>query len=127
MSYMLPSARLEAAIASAAPAYGEIPFNCNDETFVEWQAAGEAVDVSASDGVLRMRASYRVVICSRGGYEKLKVRLYAALLAGGFALAGMPGEIYNDTTQRRQWPIDVEIGYDLIAALDAIAQEEEEA
>lgn len=127
MSYVLPGARLEAAIASVVKAHGEIPYTCDEETFVVWQAADEAAAMSASDEVLRMHARYRVVIYSYGSYEAIKIRLYAALLANGFALAGMPGEIYNETTQRRQWPIDVEISYDLIAALDAIAQEEKKA
>ena len=124
MSYTLPGARLEAAIRSVIRTCGEIPYTCDEETFIMWQASGEAVDMSASDGVLRMRAMYRVVIASCSSYEALKIRLYAALLANGFALVSMPGEIYNETMQRRQWPIDVEISYDLIAALDAIGQEE---
>lgn len=127
MSYMLPAARLEAAIRSVTHSCGEIPYTCSDDTFVMWQTAGESVELPASDEVLRMRASFRVVICSSGDYGALKTRLYVALLTNGFWLASMPGEIYNETTQRRQWPIDVEISYDLIAAFDAIAQEEKEA
>ena len=122
---LLPGKRLESAIRTVTDKCGEIPYTCAEETFVSWQAAGEEIAAAASDGVLRMRASYRVLIFSRGDYEALKIRLYTALLIAGFDLTGMPGEIYNDTTQRHQWPIDVEITYDLVAAYDAIANEEE--
>ena len=124
MHEALPGARLAAAIRSVTPNASEMPYTCAEDTFVAWQRTGEALAASAGDRALRMTAEFRVVILARGDYEKLKLKLYAALLLAGFELAAMPGESYNDTTQRRQWPIDVETVYDLSAAMAADDEEE---
>ena len=124
MTDRTPGARLREAIHAVTPNASEMPYTCAQECFIAWQRGGERIELSASDSALRLCASFRVVIFSRGDYEALKLKLYASLLAAGFSLDAMPGESYNDTTQRRQWPIDVSMTYDLTAALAAVIEEE---
>lgn len=107
---MTPEKDIETIVRGVWAQSGHWPFTAAAEVYIGYRPAQERMQMG-SGRIVRIHAQYDIVIFARRGaaqedMERLRYALYAALIAGGWALAGDPGpETYNAKTEEFMWPV----------------------
>ena len=107
---MTPEMEIAAIIDSVCTDSGHWPYTRDSDLYIGFRPGPESFAMAANRPV-RVQVRYDIVICAqRGGLalemEKMRFKLYAALMQNGWAMDGNPGpETFDAKTKRFMWPL----------------------